>query len=89
MRVMTFWVNEIGSDQHNIFHQRTNLHYGCTILRYYLGMENGSLYRALGRYNGSLGKPRYPNLVKSVWQKHGGIPQRTASTADQQVGRQF
>ncbi|HWN30091.1 MAG TPA: transglycosylase SLT domain-containing protein [Burkholderiales bacterium] len=67
MQVMPFWVKEIGVKEHNLFHLKTNLRYGCTILRYYLGLENGDLYRALGRYNGSLGQPNYPNRVVREW----------------------
>lgn len=67
MQVMPFWVKEIGSKDHNLFHLKTNLRYGCTILRYYLTMENGDLYRALGRYNGSLGRSNYPNQVVRAW----------------------
>jgi soluble lytic murein transglycosylase-like protein len=70
MQVMPFWVKEIGAKGHNLFHLRTNLRYGCTILRHYLDMENGELYRALGRYNGSLGRPEYPNLVRAAWHKY-------------------
>jgi soluble lytic murein transglycosylase-like protein len=70
MQVMPFWVNLIGNpDEHNLFHLRTNLRFGCTILRHYLDIESGDLYRALGRYNGSLGKPEYPNLVRAVWER--------------------
>ncbi len=70
MQVMPFWTKAIGSREHNLFHLRTNLRYGCTILRHYLDIEKGDLYRALGRYNGSLGKPEYPNLVRAAWHKH-------------------
>ena len=63
MQVMPFWQKLIGAPEHNLFHLRTNLRYGCVILRYYLDTENGDLYRALGRYNGSLGRPEYPNAV--------------------------
>ncbi len=70
MQVMPFWTKSIGAHGHNLFHLRTNLRYGCTILRHYLDLEKGNLYRALGRYNGSLGKPGYPNLVKAAWHKH-------------------
>ncbi len=70
MQVMPFWVKSIGASEHNLFHLKLNLRYGCTILRHYLDMENGDLYRALGRYNGSLGKPQYPNLVLGAWRKH-------------------
>jgi soluble lytic murein transglycosylase-like protein len=67
MQVMPFWVKLIGQPNHNLFHLRTNLAYGCAILRHYLDLEKGDYFRALGRYNGSLGKPEYPNLVLSAW----------------------
>jgi soluble lytic murein transglycosylase-like protein len=67
MQVMPFWVKLIGQPAHNLFHLRTNLAYGCAILRHYLDMERGDYFRALGRYNGSLGKPEYPNLVLASW----------------------
>src|SRR5450631_1963862 len=60
MQVMPFWVKLIGAKGDNLFDMRKNVRYGCTILRHYLDMERGDLYRALGRYNGSLGKPEYP-----------------------------
>jgi soluble lytic murein transglycosylase-like protein len=63
MQVMPFWVKELGTPADNLFHERTNLRYGCTILRHYLDRERGNLANALGRYNGSLGKPGYPDLV--------------------------
>ncbi|MGY1490570.1 lytic transglycosylase domain-containing protein [Methylobacillus pratensis] len=69
MQVMPFWVKAIGANDHNLFHMRLNLRYGCTILRHYLDIEKGDLYRALGRYNGSLGRPEYPNLVVNAWRK--------------------
>jgi soluble lytic murein transglycosylase-like protein len=78
MQVMPFWTKSIGSGEQNLFHLRTNLRYGCTILRHYLDIEKGDLYRALGRYNGSLGKPEYPNLVKAAWHNHWIKPQRNA-----------
>ncbi len=86
MQVMPFWTRSIGSRDHNLFHLRTNLRYGCTILRYYLDIEKGNLYRALGRYNGSLGKPEYPNLVKAAWHKRWSNPQRTVSSQIGQAG---
>lgn len=67
MQVMPFWVDVIGTKDHNLFHLRTNLRYGCLILRHYLDIERGNLSRALGRYNGSLGQLTYPNLVQSAW----------------------
>jgi soluble lytic murein transglycosylase-like protein len=67
MQVMPFWMKLIGQPGHNLFHLRTNLAYGCAILRFYLDVEKGDYFRALGRYNGSLGQPEYPNLVLSAW----------------------
>ncbi len=63
MQVMPFWVDEIGRPDDNLLHIETNLRYGCTILRFYYDKEDGDLRRALGRYNGSLGKRKYPNKV--------------------------
>ena len=63
MQVMPFWRDEIGRPNDNLIRIDTNLRYGCTILRFYLDKENGDLRRALGRYNGSLGKRKYPNKV--------------------------
>jgi len=68
MQVMPFWVKVIGRPEDSLFDLRTSLRYGCTILRHYLDIEKGDLFRALGRYNGSLGKPEYPNMVRAAWQ---------------------
>ncbi len=76
MQVMPFWVKEIGTKGQNLFHLRVNLRYGCTILRHYLDIEKGNLFRALGRYNGTLGKPEYPNLVRAAWRNHWAMPPR-------------
>ncbi|WP_297323939.1 transglycosylase SLT domain-containing protein [Nitrosomonas sp.] len=67
MQVMPFWVDLIGHQDHNLFHLRINLRYGCTILRHYLDQEKGDYFRALGRYNGSLGEAAYPQLVFDKW----------------------
>ena len=71
MQVMPFWVRLIGTADHNLFHLRTNLRYGCVILRHYLDIEKGDVVRALARYNGSLGRFEYPNavlgLLESRW----------------------
>jgi len=69
MQVMPFWTKLCGDPDHNLFHLRRNLRYGCNILLGYLKMEKGDFFRALGRYNGSLGQPTYPNLVLRAW--HG------------------
>ena len=70
MQVMPFWTGVIGdSDRRKLFHMQTNLRYGCAILRMYIDLEAGSLYLALGRYNGSRGRPEYPNAVLAAWKK--------------------
>jgi soluble lytic murein transglycosylase-like protein len=70
MQVMPFWVRQIGNSGHDLFTLRTNLRYGCTILRYYLDIEQGDLYRALGRYNGSLGRGEYPTAVLASMKRY-------------------
>lgn len=74
MQVMPFWVKQIGSPDQDLFQLRTNLRYGCTILRYYLDAERGDLYRALGRYNGSLGQPDYPYAVIAAERRYAVAP---------------
>ncbi len=70
MQVMPFWTRVIGDGQPSrLFHMQSNLRYGCAILRMYIDMESGNLYLALGRHNGSRGKPDYPNAVRAAW-KH-------------------
>ena len=68
MQVMPFWLDQIGQPGHNLFHLRTNIAYGCAILRHYLDVEDGDYFRALGRYNGSLGRAEYPDMVRAAWQ---------------------
>jgi soluble lytic murein transglycosylase-like protein len=76
MQVMPFWSKVIGdSDRSKLFHMQTNLRYGCAILRMYIDMEAGSLYLALGRYNGSRGRPEYPNAVLAAWKKWEMAPE--------------
>ena len=66
MQIMPFWLDEIGHPEDNLFHITTNIRFGCTILSYYMKRENGDMYRALARYNGSVGKRWYPNRVFSA-----------------------
>lgn len=72
MQVMPFWTRVLGDgDAGKLFYLQTNLRFGCVILRHYLDRENGDLYLALGRYNGSRGRAPYPNAVlgaKKKWE---------------------
>ena len=63
MQIMPFWIEEIGEGADNLMRIETNVRFGCTILKYYMDIEDGDLKRALGRYNGTLGNSRYPNKV--------------------------
>jgi len=69
MQIMPFWLDEIGRPGDDLFEPATNLRMGCTILRHYLDKEKGDLSRALGRYNGSLGRMKYPNKVYAALRK--------------------
>lgn len=67
MQVMPFWKNEIGRPSDNLTDMDTNLRYGCRILQFYLAREKGNLAKALARYNGSVGKTWYAELVMDAW----------------------
>jgi soluble lytic murein transglycosylase-like protein len=71
MQVMPFWTAMVVGkrDARILFNMQTNLRFGCSILRMYLDMEKGDLFLALGRYNGSRGRPEYPNAVLAAWRK--------------------
>lgn len=64
MQIMPFWMRVLADgDAGKLFHMQTNLRFGCVILRHYLDRENGNLFMALGRYNGSRGRDPYPKAV--------------------------
>ena len=82
MQVMPFWTGLIGSSEQNLFNLRTNLRYGCVILRHYLDMERGDMQRALARYNGSLGKKSdYADNVLRAWRVRWSLGRNTAPSA--------
>lgn len=70
MQIMPFWKNEIGREEDNLMDVATNLRYGTTILAHYIEVENGSLIRALARYNGSRGQTWYPKRVLTYWHQY-------------------
>lgn len=81
MQVMPFWTDVIGDgDPRSLFDMRTNLRYGCVILRHYVDMEKGDLFMALGRYNGSRGRAAYPNAVLEAWQGRWAYTPRKPAT---------
>jgi len=72
MQVMPFWKKELGSTKDNLFEIETNIRYGSAILRHYLDRYK-TLNRALGAYNGSLGKAKYPNKVFAQMKKFKAV----------------
>ena len=70
MQVMPFWTLSIGDGNESVlFHTQTQLRFGCVILRHMLERENGNLFLALGRYNGSRGQAPYPQAVLAAQKK--------------------
>ncbi len=70
MQIMPFWLDEIGRPDDNLIDMKTNLRMGCTILKYYMKMENDNLHKALARYNGSAGSKVYSNKVLTALHNH-------------------
>lgn len=73
MQIMPFWKKELKEPKANLFDLETNIRFGCLILKTYLKIEKGNMSRALGRYNGSLGKRKYPDKVFSRLQKYWSL----------------
>jgi len=73
MQVMPFWTKELGEPNQGLFAERTNLRYGCVILRHYLDRENGNMGNALARYNGSLGRDEYPSRVFAAFRSRWAL----------------
>ena len=63
MQVMPFWPSQLGMSNSQLIRVAENVRMGTTILGYYLRKERGDYQRALQRYNGSLGRPDYSDLV--------------------------
>jgi hypothetical protein len=73
MQVMPFWPGELGLTKRDLLDVEMNIRMGTSILAYYLERERGDYRRALARYNGSVGRRTYPDLVlnrlHSRWQR--------------------
>lgn len=86
MQVMPFWVELVGRKGDNLFSLRTNLRYGCVILKHYLDLERGDLVRALARYNGSIGRREYANAVFAAWRGNWRYDGKLAAAAVERPG---
>jgi soluble lytic murein transglycosylase-like protein len=85
MQVMPFWLKQLGGCMEQfkgsspLFDTKTNIRFGTVILRHYLvDIESGDLYRALGRYNGSLGHADYPAAVMAATRYWSYTPRKSA-----------
>lgn len=63
MQVMPFWPRELGVENKLFGSVDFNIRMGCEILAFYMHRERNDHVRALARYNGSLGRRTYPDLV--------------------------
>jgi len=72
MQVMPFWPEQLGMKRHELTRIPQNIRMGCAILRFYLRKEKNSVTRALARYNGSVGRRDYSNLVMAQWTRYNG-----------------
>ena len=74
MQVMPFWPNQLGMTNQELVRIPQNVRMGCTILKFYLDREKGDYTKALARYNGSVGRRNYADLVlvrlANRWQYH-------------------
>ncbi len=74
MQIMPFWPQQLGMTNEQLVRIPQNIRMGCTILRFYLDREKGDYTRALARYNGSVGRRNYSDLVlgrlANRWQYH-------------------
>jgi soluble lytic murein transglycosylase-like protein len=72
MQVMPFWPEKLGLHRYDLVHIAPNIRMGCAILRFYIRYEHNDVRRALARYNGSVGRRNYPDLVVNDWLKWNG-----------------
>ncbi len=53
--------------RYELVHDSQNIRMGCAILRFYLQQDHNDYARALARYNGSVGRRNYSDLVLGRW----------------------
>jgi soluble lytic murein transglycosylase-like protein len=67
MQVMPFWPEQLGMKRHQLVQVQPNIRMGCAILKFYYDRERRDVRKALARYNGSVGRRDYPDLVITRW----------------------
>lgn len=70
MQVMPFWPNKLGVKNRLFGSIGFNVRLGVEILAFYLLAERNNYHHALARYNGSVGRNTYPDLVlERLWSR--------------------
>jgi soluble lytic murein transglycosylase-like protein len=89
MQIMPFWPEKLGMQRHQLTQIGPNIRMGCAILRYYLRYESNNIQKALARYNGSVGRRTYSDLVINSWSRWNGADDLglSASTTVQPVAK--
>jgi len=82
MQVMPFWPEQLGMRRYELTRTAQNIRMGCAILRFYLQKEKNSVTRALARYNGSVGRRDYSDLVLNQWTRYNGADDLGMTAAD-------
>ena len=72
MQIMPFWPEKLGMQRHQLTQIGPNVRMGCAILRYYIKYESNNVQKALARYNGSVGRRDYSDLVIGSWSRWNG-----------------
>jgi soluble lytic murein transglycosylase-like protein len=72
MQVMPFWPEQLGMRRYELTKVPSNIRMGCAILRHYLKRERNNVQKALARYNGSVGRREYSDLVINQWTRYNG-----------------
>jgi soluble lytic murein transglycosylase-like protein len=72
MQIMPFWPKELGMRRYQLTRVSENIKMGTAIYRFYLKRERNNVAKALARYNGSVGRTWYSDLVINRWTRWNG-----------------
>ena len=72
MQVMPFWPEQLGMRRHQLVSVPDNIRMGTAIFRHYMKRERNDVARALARYNGSVGRRWYSDMVIQRWTRWNG-----------------
>ncbi len=72
MQVMPFWPEQLGLQRYQLVKIAENIKMGAAIFRFYLRREKNNVARALARYNGSIGRRTYSDIVVRRWTRWNG-----------------